>query len=81
MSLVATYPMSERADSAGQTEYCTYVPCKIDPEVLRFAKGAAAVEGKDVQDWLSDIANVAAAKILNRKPIKRRPNRPRGHAD
>lgn len=58
-------------------EYAVYISVKMDADVLKLAKGAAGVLGLSVQDYISDVINVAAAKELNRKPVKRKPPRPR----
>lgn len=58
-------------------KYCSYSTAKVDSEVLNAAKAAALLSGKSFQEWLSDVANDAAAKELNRKPIKRKPPKPR----
>lgn len=70
LSLVAT-AMSE------EVEHCTYASIKLDDAVLPFAKAAAAIAGLSVQDWLSDLANEHSARALGRKPVKRRPPKPR----
>lgn len=57
------------------TTFCTYVSVKIDQDVLRLAKAASSLDGKTVQDWLSDLANSAASERLKAKPIKRKPAR------
>ena len=73
MSLVATM-----ATQGGQSEdVCSYVSMKVDDAILPLAKAAAALEGQSVQDFASDVLNSAAAKILGRKPVKRRPPPPR----
>lgn len=59
------------------TDHCTYVGTKIDDQVLPLARAAAALSGKDAQDFISDVLNEAASKILNRPPIKRRPPKPK----
>lgn len=71
MSLVASAVMSEEK----QENFCTYTSVKIDDEVLRRVKAAAGLDGKSVQDWLSDVANVAASKSLGKKALTRRPNK------
>jgi len=61
------------------TEFCTYVGTKIDDEVYPLARAAAALSGNvTVQEFISDAINAAAAKVLNRDPIKRRPPEPKG---
>jgi hypothetical protein len=60
--------------------FCTYASVKLDDEVLPFVRAAAALSGDvTTQEWLSDVALTAAAKLLNRKPIKRRPAPPKPH--
>lgn len=66
--------MSEKPDSV---EFCTYSSVKLDSEVLPAVKAAAALDRLSVQEWLSDLANAAAAKRLGKKPVKRRPPPPR----
>jgi hypothetical protein len=59
-------------------EFCEYVGTKIDTEVYPLARAAAALSGNvTVQEFISDAVNAAAAKVLNRKPIKRRPPKPK----
>lgn len=60
-------------------EYCTYANIRIDDAVLPWARAAASLSGKSVQDFLSDVALAEAAKILNRKPLVRRPTPPKPH--
>ena len=55
-----------------EENYCTYTSVKIDDEVARRVRGAAGVAGESVQDWVSDVLNDAAAKILGLKKIQRR---------
>ena len=54
------------------TEFCSFVSVKIDSDILPLAKAAASLERLSVQDWLSDIANSAAAKRLGQNPVKRK---------
>jgi uncharacterized protein (DUF1778 family) len=61
-----------------KTEYVAYVSTKIDDEVHPLARAAAALQGVSVQEFISDAVNEAAAKILNRQPVKRRPVEPKG---
>ena len=58
-------------------EFCEYVGTKIDKEVYPLARAAAALEGLTAQEFISNAVNLAAAKALNREPIKRRPPKPR----
>ena len=53
--------------------HCTYASVKIDDKILPIAKAASSLQGKSVQEWLSDLANQAASKFLGRDPIIRRP--------
>ncbi len=57
--------------------FCEYVSTKIDSDVLPSAKAAAAIAKQSVMDWLSDVANAAAAEQLGHEPIERKPNRPK----
>lgn len=57
--------------------FAEYTGTKIDVEVLRLVRAAAALEGIRMQDWLSDVANEAASKVLGRKPLKRKPVKPK----
>lgn len=82
MNALAT-PMTKKPNKP--TEHCRYAATKIDAEVLRFAKAAALVVDKTFQEWLSDLANQEAAKVLARQPVNRKPppirvNRPRRDA-
>jgi len=66
---------------AEDTDHCTYTGTKIDDAVLPLAKAAAALSGDvTVQEFISNVVNEAAAKVLARKPIKRRPppDKPKG---
>jgi len=65
------------AEDKHQSEYCTYASLKIDSEVLAVVKFAADLAGQKVQEYVSDIMNEISAKATNRKPVKRRPPRPR----
>lgn len=65
-----------------EPEYCSYTSTKIDVEVYRVARAAAALSGQTAQDYISDVVNEAASRLVNRKPIKRKqppphPKRPR----
>lgn len=71
MVAVATVMKDKKA------EYVRYVATKLDGDILHLVKAAAAMERKNVQDWLSDIANAAAAERLNVPPVKRKPPKPR----
>lgn len=74
MSPVATMSKTE-------PEYCTYATVKVDDEVLPVARAAANLAGQRIQEWLSDLINAASAKALSRRPINRRPPKPRKTAD
>ena len=69
----AVSTMSEPTDN----QYCQYTGTKIDVDILRIVRAAAALEGMRMQDWLSDVANKAASDVLGRKAIKRKPIKPR----
>ena len=62
---------------ASEKQWCEYVGTKIDNQVHPLARAAAALVGKHVQDFISDAVNDAAAKVLKREPIKRRPPEPK----
>ena len=66
---------------AKKRESCTYSTTKLDSEVLPLARAAASLNGKRIQEWLSDLANEAAARTLNRDPIVRREPPPRRPKD
>lgn len=68
-------PLNPAIDFA--EEGCPYSVVKIDSDILPLAKAVALLENKPLPEWLSDIVNDAAAKELNRKPIKRKPPKPR----
>lgn len=57
--------------------FCRYSPVKLDADILPLAKAAAALAGKTVQEWLSDVANESASGALSRKPVKRLPPKKR----
>jgi hypothetical protein len=59
-----------------KAEYCIYVTTKIDVEVLRLVKAAAALSSQSTQDWLSDMLNPIAAKATNQPQVKRKPPPP-----
>jgi uncharacterized protein (DUF1778 family) len=60
--------------------FCTYISVKIDDAVLPLARAAAALSGNvATQEFISDAVNRAAAEVLNRDPIKRRPIPPKPH--
>lgn len=58
-------------------EYCFYTSCKVDRDVLRVVKEAAAKEQIKIQEWVSDLLNANASKVVGRPPIKRKPPKPR----
>lgn len=69
------YPQVQRAmPEKDKAETVEYVSVKIDKEVYKVAKAAAALEGKDIQDYLSDVMNVVASKALGHKPVRRKSN-------
>jgi hypothetical protein len=53
----------------------------VDSEVIPLAKAAALLEGKHYYEWLSDLVNEASAKSIGRKPLKRKPPKPRPKRD
>lgn len=67
--------MSNGATTVTQ-EYCRYSMTKIDSEVLSRARAAAELDGKTLQDWISDVINEASADVVKRDPIKRKSNPP-----
>ena len=69
--------LEPRMPKSKPEESCTYVGTKIDDEVLPLARAAAALTEVDAQDFISDVVNEAASKVLNRAPIKRRPPKPK----
>ena len=74
MSTLMAPSMAEEAPE----QFCKYIGTKIDSEVYPLARAAAALsDNATVQEFISDVVNVAASKILNRKPIKRRPPKPK----
>lgn len=65
-------------DMAKQTsEFRTYISMKLDRDVIPLAGAASKLAGQALQDWASDVLNEAASKVLGRKPIKRKPPKPR----
>ena len=60
-----------------KTGLCTYRNIRIDDEVLPLAIAAAALARITVQDFISDVVNIAASRELDRKPITRRPSPPK----
>lgn len=73
MFTLAPAPMTKKSE----TQFCTYASVKIDDEINPLVRAAAALVGKSTQEFLSDVANEAAARVLKRDPIKRRPPEPR----
>lgn len=75
MAPVATKHMPKKS-----TDVCTYASIRIDDEVLPIVRAAAALSGDiTIQEFLSDIANEAASRVVKREPIKRRPAPPKPH--
>jgi hypothetical protein len=74
-------PVRPMAKSKPAPEYCTYAPARLDDEVLPLVEAAAALSKprKTIGEWLSDVANEAASRQLERKPIARRPAPPKPH--
>jgi hypothetical protein len=70
--------MSEKSGN----RFCHYTSLKVDTEVLLLIRSAVASAGLDqgkklqMQEWASDVLNEAAAKLLKRKPIERKPPPP-----
>lgn len=60
-----------------QSEYCRYTTVKVDVEVMPFVKSAAALAGKSVQEFVSDLLNEATPKASGHKPVKRKQPPPR----
>lgn len=70
--------MSQVAFAMAETsEFCNYTTTKVDDEVLPLVKAAAALTGLKVQEFVSNVLNDAASKAIGRKPIKRKPPRPK----
>lgn len=63
--------------SKEKAEYARYTTTKVDVDIMHLVKAAAALDKQNVQDWLSDLANAAAAKRLGQPPVKRKPPKPR----
>lgn len=73
-------PMAKKPDKAEGPPpggYCTYASSKVDDEVYPLARAAAALRGQTTQEFISDVVNEAASKLLKREPVKRRPPEPR----
>lgn len=67
--------------STEKQDVCTYTGTKIDDAVLPLARAAAALSGDiTVQEFISEAVNQVASKVLNRKPIKRRPAPTKPHS-
>lgn len=60
-----------------ETKHATYDSVKLDDEVHPLARAAAALQQISTQEFISNAVNEAAAKVLNRTPIKRRPPKPK----
>ena len=59
-------------------DFCTYASVKLDDRVLPLARAAAALSGDvSTQEFISDVVNLAASRVLGREPIPRRPAPPR----
>lgn len=63
-----------------KSEFAEYDSVKLDNEVHPFARAAAAILGISTQEFISNAVNEAAAKVLNRTPVKRRPPKPKKRA-
>jgi hypothetical protein len=69
-------PLNFAATLMAERQHCSYSSVKLDSDILPSVKAAAALSRQSIQDWLSDLANEAAAKRLGSKPIKRLPPPP-----
>jgi len=58
-------------------EYARYSVVKLDSEVLPRVRAAANLKSTSVQEWLSDLANLFAAKELRLEPLPRKKPKPR----
>ena len=65
------------AEAKADSAYCTYSTIKIDSELLSLLKGLAGFRKTSTQELASDVLNEWIAKELKRKPIARRPPKPR----
>lgn len=73
--VTAAAPMPKKPTDPG---FCTYASVKVDDEVLPLIRAAAALSGdRSTQEFISDVCNEAASRILRREAIKRRPPPPR----
>jgi len=59
-----------------KVDYAAYGTVKIDVELIPLIRAAAALSGKNIQEWASDHLNRLAAEVLERNPIKRKPAPP-----
>jgi hypothetical protein len=66
--VAAAFPMTEK-----NSDFCEYTSTRVDSDVLKLVKAAAALDGKRIQDWISDAVNDVAAKRLKIPPVKRKP--------
>jgi V8-like Glu-specific endopeptidase len=69
----ATLVSKERKPAAG---HCTYKTTKIDAALAFRARAAAAMSKKSVQEYISDLVNADAARILRLPPVDRLPPPP-----
>lgn len=74
---MAQVALAMAKDKPEKPKYCTYSTVKLDSEVLLKARAASSLKGRRLQEWLSDLANEAAAQELGHKPIVRRRPPPR----
>ncbi len=60
--------------------YCEYTGTRIDKVVMPRARAAAALSGDvSTQEFISNVVNEAAARVLGLDVIKRLPPPPRPH--
>lgn len=79
MTTLATHPMPKKsAKTPPEDEFCEYVSTRLDRDVMPRAIAAAAMSGKkSAQEFISDVVNEAAAKVLGVPPVHRKPPPPK----
>lgn len=63
--------------SKAKPEYCRYRSGKFDVALTFRIKAAAALQGKSVQEYMSDALNADSARVVKEEPLKRLPPPPR----
>lgn len=68
-TIMAKRPDKEKEEAP---KHCTYASVKIDDQLTRLIRIAAANKDVSIQELMSDILNEGVAEILGTDPIERR---------